>query len=136
MAMLFSFFGAPDLAMTQLVIETLTVILMALAFYHLPSSRHVSSKRTRFIDIGVSTGFGLMITIMVLAALAVPTPTSVSNFYLEHTYEQAHGHNVVNVILVDFRGLDTLGEITVLTIAALGGAALLKLRPKSKEDAA
>jgi len=136
MAMLFSFFGAPDLAMTQLVIETLTVILMALAFYHLPSSRHVSTKKTRLIDMGVSIGFGLMITVMVLAALDVHTPTPVSDYYLEHSYKEAHGRNVVNVILVDFRALDTLGEITVLTIAALGGAALLKLRPEKKEDAA
>jgi len=136
MAMLFSFFGAPDLAMTQLVIETLTVILMALAFYHLPSFSHFSSRGTRAIDITISIGFGLMITVLVLAALAVQTPTPVSDFYLEHSYKEAHGRNVVNVILVDFRALDTLGEITVLTIAALGGAALLNLRPKKKEDAA
>lgn len=128
-AMLFTFFGAPDLAMTQLVIETLTVILLALAFYHLPSFRHVSPLRIRAVDLAIAGGAGVIVTLLVLAALDVPTPTPVSDYYLENSYAQAHGHNVVNVILVDFRGFDTLGEITVLTIAALGGAALLKLRP-------
>ena len=75
-----------------------------------------------------------MVTLLVLAALDVHTPTLVSDYYLEHSYKHAHGRNVVNVILVDFRALDTLGEITVLTIAALGGSALLKLRPKRQED--
>jgi multicomponent Na+:H+ antiporter subunit A len=63
----------------------------------------------------------------------VHTPTPVSDFYLEHSYAEAHGRNVVNVILVDFRALDTLGEITVLAIAALGAYALMKLKPKKEE---
>jgi multicomponent Na+:H+ antiporter subunit A len=133
MAILFTFFGAPDLAMTQLVIETLTVILLALAFHHLPTLLHVSTVRTRTIDLTISIGVGVVITLLVLAALDVQTPTAVSDYYLEHSYKEAHGRNVVNIILVDFRALDTLGEITVLTIAALGGFALLKLRPKKKE---
>ncbi len=134
MALLFTFFGAPDLAMTQLVIETLTVILMALAFYHLPSFRHSSSVRTHAIDLTIAIGGGVVVTLLVLAALDVQTPTPISDYYLEHSYTKAHGRNVVNVILVDFRALDTLGEITVLTLAALGAGALLKLRPKKKED--
>ncbi len=133
-AVLFTFFGAPDLAMTQLVIETLTVILMALAFYHLPTFKHGSSKRTRIIDVAISVGVGAAVTVLVLAALHVQTPTPVSDYYLEHSYKEAHGRNVVNVILVDFRALDTLGEITVLTIAALGAFALLKLRPQKGDE--
>lgn len=133
MAILFTFFGAPDLAMTQLVIETLTVILLALAFYHLPTFSHGSAVRTRAIDAAIAIGAGVAITLLVLAALHVQTPTPVSDYYLDHSYKAAHGRNVVNVILVDFRALDTLGEITVLTIAALGAFALLKLRPKKEE---
>ena len=72
----------------------------------------------------------MAVTLLVLAALHVQTPTPVSDYYLKHSYSEAHGRNVVNVILVDFRALDTLGEITVLAIAALGGFALLKLRPE------
>jgi multicomponent Na+:H+ antiporter subunit A len=134
MAMLFTFFGAPDLAMTQLVIETLTVILLALAFYHLPTFSHGSTKRTRSIDIIIAVAVGITISLLVLAALHVQTPTLVSDYYLDHSYNDAHGRNVVNVILVDFRALDTLGEITVLTIAALGAFALLKLKPKKGGD--
>ncbi len=135
MAMLFTFFGAPDLAMTQLVIETLTVILLALAFHHLPAFRHGSAKRTRAIDLAIAVGVGVAVTMLVLAALHVQTHTPVSDYYLDHAYKDAHGRNVVNVILVDFRALDTLGEITVLTIAALGAFALLKLKPNKKEAA-
>ncbi|MDF7807906.1 proton-conducting transporter membrane subunit [Pontiellaceae bacterium B12219] len=133
MAILFTFFGAPDLAMTQLVIETLTVILLALAFYHLPAFSHGSKKRTRATDIIIASSVGITITLLVLAALHVHTPTPVSDFYLDHSYKDAHGRNVVNVILVDFRALDTLGEITVLAIAALGAYALMKLKPKKGE---
>jgi multicomponent Na+:H+ antiporter subunit A len=135
MAILFTFFGAPDLAMTQLVIETLTVILLVLAFYHLPTFKHGSSVRTRSIDIVIAAFVGITITLLVLAALHVNTPTPVSDYYLDHSYKDAHGRNVVNVILVDFRALDTLGEITVLTIAALGAYALLKLKPKNERGA-
>ncbi|MDF7801780.1 proton-conducting transporter membrane subunit [Pontiellaceae bacterium B1224] len=133
MAILFTFFGAPDLAMTQLVIETLTVILLVLAFHHFPPFRHGSKKRTRATDIIIAASVGITISLLVLAALHVQTPTPVSDFYLEHSYKEAHGRNVVNVILVDFRALDTLGEITVLTIAALGAYALMKLKPKKEE---
>jgi multicomponent Na+:H+ antiporter subunit A len=133
-AILFSFYGAPDLAMTQLVIESLTVILIALAFYHLPNKRHQSSRRTRYTDGLIATLFGLAILFLVLIAQQVEHPTPVSDFFLEQSYLAAHGRNVVNVILVDFRALDTLGEITVLFVAALGGVALLKLKPKNEEQ--
>jgi len=136
MALLFTLYGAPDLAMTQLVIETLTVILMALAFYHLPSFSHGSSKRTRITDVVIAISAGAVITLLVLAALDVQTPTPISDYYLENSYKEAHGRNIVNVILVDFRGFDTLGEITVMTIAAMGAYALLKLRPGRQEDEA
>ncbi len=126
MALLFAFFGAPDLAMTQMVVEALTVLLMALAFHHLPVFRHRSSQRTRNADLVIALGSGLTITLMMLAALAVQPATPVSDYYVENSWKAAHGRNIVNVILVDFRALDTLGEITVLAIAALGASALLK----------
>jgi len=136
MALLFTLYGAPDLAMTQLVIETLTVILMALAFYHLPPFSHGSSKRTRITDVVIAISAGAVVTLLVLAALDVQTPTPISDYYLANSYKEAHGRNIVNVILVDFRGFDTLGEITVMAIAAMGAYALLKLRPGRKEDEA
>ena len=133
-AMLFSFYSAPDLAMTQLVIESLTVILIALAFYHLPNKQRLSTLATRWTDGLIATLFGGVMMMFVMAAIHVEHMTPVSDFFLKNSYLEAHGRNVVNVILVDFRALDTLGEITVLTVAALGGFALLKLRPKKKKE--
>ena len=72
--------------------------------------------------------------LLVMTAIHVEHMTPVSDFFLKNSYLEAHGRNVVNVILVDFRALDTLGEITVLTVAAMGGLALLKLRPKKKKE--
>lgn len=133
-AMLFSFYSAPDLAMTQLVIESLTIILIALAFYHLPHKQRISPRATRWTDGLIATLFGGVMMLLVMAAIHVEHVTPVSDYFLNNSYLEAHGRNVVNVILVDFRALDTLGEITVLTVAALGGFALLKLRAKKKEE--
>jgi multicomponent Na+:H+ antiporter subunit A len=133
-AMLFSFYSAPDLAMTQLVIESLTIILIALAFYHLPHKQRISPRATRWTDGLIATLFGGVMVVLVMAAIHVEHVTPVSDYFLKNSYLEAHGRNVVNVILVDFRALDTLGEITVLTVAALGGFALLKLRSKKKKE--
>jgi multicomponent Na+:H+ antiporter subunit A len=67
-----------------------------------------------------------------LLVLASPAESKISSFFLENSYVKAHGRNVVNVILVDFRGLDTMGEITVLSIAAIGVYTLLKFRRRKK----
>lgn len=126
-------FAAPDLAMTQILVETLTVILFVLVFYHLPRFSRVSSLTTRMRDMAVAGTTGGVITLLVLAVTAAPTDTSVTEFMAANSYVMAHGHNIVNVILVDFRGMDTMGEITVLSVAAIGVYALLKLRPRTGE---
>ena len=74
-----------------------------------------------------------MVTALVLTATRAQADHSVSNFFAENSYLLAHGRNVVNVVLVDFRALDTLGEITVLCIAGIGVFALLKLRLGKRE---
>jgi multicomponent Na+:H+ antiporter subunit A len=132
-ALLFLFFGAPDLAMTQFLVETLTVILLVLVLYRLP--RYVSRTPTpaRLRDLLVALTAGGVMTALVLAAAIVPPDSAVSRYYAEHSLPEAHGRNIVNVILVDFRGLDTLGEITVLAVAAVGVYALLKLRPDKEK---
>ena len=129
-ALLFVLFGAPDLAMTQVLIETLTVILFVLVLYHLPKFAIRSSRRTRVRD-GIVAGLaGVLMTGITLAAFTVTSNGSVSDYYSEHSVPDGHGDNVVNVILVDFRAFDTLGEITVLATAALGVYALIRLRPR------
>jgi multicomponent Na+:H+ antiporter subunit A len=133
-ALVFVLFSAPDLAMTQFSIETLTVIVFVLALYHLPRFASLSSAWTRARDASVALVAGALITVMVLTASGVQLHPKISTYFIENSVPLAHGHNIVNVILVDFRGLDTLGEITVLAIAAVGVYALLKLRLEKQES--
>ena len=128
-ALIYILFGAPDLAMTQFMVETLTMMLFVLVFYHLPSLRMLSSRGTRLRDTVVALGVGGFMTALVLVVTSGRTESRLAAFFAEHSVPQGHGRNIVNVILVDFRAIDTLGEITVLSTAALGVFALLKLRP-------
>ena len=129
-ALQFLFFGAPDLALTQGIVEALTVVVFLFALLHLPRYQDLSSKATRLRDLGLATAFGALMTVLVLLATQRDLQPTISGYYLEASVPEAHGRNVVNVILVDFRALDTLGEITVLAVAGVGVWALLKLRPK------
>ncbi len=126
-ALIFAAFGAPDLAMTQFLIESLAVILFVLAFYHLPDSVRFSPPHSRLYDLLASLLAGGIMTLVVLVAVEVQFYPSIAEYFARHSLPLAHGRNVVNVILVDFRALDTLGEITVFGSAALGVYALLKL---------
>lgn len=127
-ALVFVLFGAPDVAMTQFLVETLTVILFVLVFYHLREAPMLTTPASRLRDILLAAGVGVLMTALVLISTDTQYHPSISEYYREHGVEWAHGRNLVNVILVDFRGLDTLGEITVLAVAAVGVVALLKLR--------
>lgn len=127
--LMFILFGAPDLAMTQFLVETLTVILFVLVFYHLPRYSVMSRPAARARDATIALLGGAVITGLVLMANGVRVDKRLADYFARNSLPMGHGHNIVNVILVDFRGLDTLGEITVLAIAALGVLALLKLRP-------
>jgi len=129
---IFVLFGAPDLAMTQFVVETLTVILFVMAFSRLPDFRGMSFSRTRWRDAIIATVAGGTITVLLLFAMTVRSGHPISTYYAEHSVDEAHGRNLVNVILVDFRALDTLGEITVLSIAAIGVYSLLTLQVSGK----
>jgi multicomponent Na+:H+ antiporter subunit A len=132
-ALVFLLFGAPDLAMTQFAIETLSVILFVLVLYRLPGMAHLSGRRSRIRDALVASVSGMMVTILILTITDQPLVSDLKSFFSTASYELAQGHNIVNVILVDFRGLDTMGEITVLGIAAIGIFGLLKLRRKPQE---
>lgn len=125
----FIFYGAPDLAMTQILMETLVVILLVLGFRHMPGFGGHSGKVHIIRDVIISLGVGALMTTLVLACTQVRFTPTVSEYYVKESLPLAHGRNIVNVILVDFRALDTFGEITVLALAGLGVFSLLKLRP-------
>ena len=131
--LMFVIYSAPDLAMTQFSIDTLTVILFVLVLSSLPKYLSISDYKMRIVDGILSLSFGILITLISLEVLREPVTKDVSNFYADNAYILAKGKNVVNVILVDFRGADTLIEISVLTVAALGVFSLLKLRLR-RED--
>lgn len=130
---IFVFYGAPDLAMTQFSIDTLTVILFVLIIFRLPKYKVLSGLRSRIRDGVVALAFGTLITLLILEVLAQPVNRELSEYYADNAYLLAKGKNVVNVILVDFRGIDTMVEITVLAIAAIGVFSLLKLEIKKSE---
>lgn len=132
--MIYVLFGAPDLAMTQLAIETLVVILFVLIVYRLPRLGEIDEGRARWRDGLIATGAGVVVAGLVLVATGAVHPLEVTEYYAANSYKLAEGRNIVNVILVDFRGFDTMGEITVLALAALGVYGLLKLEPKHKEE--
>lgn len=113
-------FSAPDLALTQLSVEVVTVVLLMLALYFLPHKSVKQSSPGRLVrDLTLASSIGIVIGSLAFAMLTHQTD-SISGYFLQHAKTGGGGTNVVNVILVDFRGFDTLGEITVLGIAALG----------------
>ncbi len=124
-ALMFMIFGAPDLALTQVMVEALSVIISLLMLKHLPLLR----QQFRVMDAVVAIMFGVIVSSIVYEILKFPIDLMVSDFYLNNSYLKAYGRNVVNVILVDFRGFDTLGESLVVGIAALAGYNLLKVKP-------
>ena len=124
-ALVFARYSAPDLALTQLSVEVVTIILLMLALYFMPAHTPVESSSLRGLrDFSVAVGCGGVVALLVYAVLTRPLQ-SISGFFLENSVPGGGGTNVVNVILVDFRGFDTLGEISVLAIAAVGIFALI-----------
>jgi multicomponent Na+:H+ antiporter subunit A len=126
LALIFAMFGAPDLAMTQLVVEALLVILFVLVLYDVPQSPLRSNRRQRLRDLVLASVAGVLMTVLVLAAATVQLTPTISGYFVDSSVPLGHGRNVVNVILVDFRALDTLGELTVIAIAAVGVYALIR----------
>lgn len=132
-AILFLLYSGPDLAMVQFAIETLTVILFVLVIYQLPKfTKSNYPVHSNLFNIIVSVSGGILMTGLMLLTSSIPANSTLAPFFMENSFLLAKGRNVVNVILVDFRGFDTLGEITVLLIAAIGVFAILGIKKGSK----
>ncbi|MDQ3385071.1 MAG: DUF4040 domain-containing protein [Actinomycetota bacterium] len=125
-AVLFVVQGAPDLALTQLLVETLAVVIFVLVLRHLPERFAQTPRRiSRVARALIAGGVGVFVASFAVIAGSARQDPSISGELLARSLPEGGGRNVVNVILVDFRGLDTLGEITVLAVAALGIASLV-----------
>lgn len=133
-AMLFLLFGAPDLAFTQFMVEILSVVILALVMTRLKldlRDRREFEDLVRDGTIAVAAGASSML--LLLAVVSGPLDTRLSDFFTQTSVAVAHGHNIVNVILVDYRGLDTLGEISVVMGAGIAVLALLRRRKRGAE---
>jgi multicomponent Na+:H+ antiporter subunit A len=121
-------------ALTQLLVETLTVIIVAIVLLRLPDlhDRACHDRPVRIADGLLAAAAGTVVTIMLLQAGALPLDRTVTAFYEQQSLTAAHGRNIVNVILVDFRALDTLGEITVVALAGWAAFALIRRGRKGR----
>ncbi len=131
-ALIFLVYGAPDLALTQLLVETLTLIIVAVVLLRLPplNKAGVAHPPGRWFDALVAVGAGTLVAALTLAVTDGPFDRQLTDFFEQNSVIAAHGRNIVNVILVDFRSLDTLGEIVVVATAGLAGYSLLARRKR------
>ncbi|MFB6114692.1 MAG: hydrogen gas-evolving membrane-bound hydrogenase subunit E [Candidatus Nanohalobium sp.] len=125
---------APDLVMTQLVVETLSLIIFLLVLNNLPDFRKKISFSRKARDIVISSLAGLTVFLSVVYSTAKETPHEVAKYYIEHSLPGSGGGNIVNVILVDFRGLDTMGEISVIAMAGLSVFMLFQMRRRGEKE--
>ncbi|RJE83885.1 Na+/H+ antiporter subunit A [Paenibacillus sp. 1011MAR3C5] len=133
-SMFFVIFRAPDLALTQMVVETVTTVLFLLCFYHLPKlKKRIERIPFKLTNLMISIAMGLTVTLLGLSANGHKLFEPISLFF-ENAYELAGAKNIVNAILVDFRGFDTMLEISVLAIAGLGVYILVHQRSKRREQ--
>ncbi len=133
MAGLYAVLGGPDLSLTQLLVETLTIALFAFVLRYLPAG-FTRSMTARGLRLGVAALVGAFVFAGGLITAGTQLGPPVSDLYLDQSVPVAGGSNVVNTILVDFRAFDTLGEITVLAVATLGAAALVLPITRSRRE--
>ncbi|HKK63784.1 MAG TPA: hydrogen gas-evolving membrane-bound hydrogenase subunit E [Bacteroidales bacterium] len=130
-SLIYLHYSAIDLAITQILVETLIVIMFVIVLQKLPKFARLSSRKTKLRDLTVALMFGSVMTVVAIKAVNVDFNYPISNYFLEKSYIEAFGRNVVNVILVDFRALDTMGEVIVLSIAAIGAAMLFTIKKRN-----
>lgn len=123
---------APDLVMTQLVVESLSLIIFLLVLNKIPEYTKQVSFSRKYRDLVISGAAGLLVFASVLYSTSIKTPGKLAEYYIENALSGSGGTNVVNVILVDFRGLDTMGEISVIVMAGLAILMLFRMRGEEK----
>ncbi|WP_414837930.1 hydrogen gas-evolving membrane-bound hydrogenase subunit E [Candidatus Nanosalina sp. VS9-1] len=123
---------APDLVMTQLVVESLSLIIFLLVLNKIPDYTKKVSFSRKYRDLLISASAGLLIFASVLYSTSIKTPEKLAKYFIENALPGSGGTNVVNVILVDFRGLDTMGEISVIVMAGIAILMLFRMRGEEK----
>lgn len=131
-ALVFVLFSALDVGITQILVETLTVILLVLVLFRLPGFLGLSPWWVKLRDATIALAAGGMVTLLILSTHSAREFDSIAQELIEWSVPEGYGRNVVNVILVDFRALDTLGEIFVLALAAVGVYAMIRFRAEDR----
>ena len=124
MAFIFALHGAPDLALTQALVETIVMVVFMLVLRKMPTEVEPRTDDNR-LRAWLSIATGVSVVIVAMTAISARQATPISTYMPDLAYDIGHGRNTVNVLLVDLRAADTLGEITVLVIAAVGVASLI-----------
>jgi multicomponent Na+:H+ antiporter subunit A len=128
-SLIYMLYGAPDLAFTQFMVETLSVVILALVMTKLnltPSDHRPNVAKT--VDFAIAAAVGIGFTLLLLKVLQGTMNMALPEYFADFSYTLGHGRNIVNVILVDFRGVDTLGEIGVVMVTGLAVLALIRMR--------
>ena len=136
-AVIFMLLGAPDLSFTQFMVETLSVVILALVMTRLrlsPADHRPTGEK--LVDMAIAGAAGAGFGLALLKVTQMPFNTELTDFFNTYARAIAHGRNIVNVIIVDFRGLDTLGEIAVVMVTGLAILALIRIRKPRRETAA
>ena len=127
--------GAPDLALTQLLVETVSVAIYVFVLRHLPARfKAPPSSGANIVRASVAAFVGITVFVLTVTAVADRRAEPVDTELIARSYDEADGSNVVNVTLVDFRGFDTVGEALVLVVAAVGVVSIVTANRSRSED--
>jgi len=129
-AFFYAIFSAPDVSMTQFLVETITLVIFTIILNKMPKNATFPLEARKLLIAAVSALFGIIMTLVLFSLQQYTPDPALKNFFLQNSAPNGHGENVVNVMLVDFRAFDTFGEIVVLCMTAIGVVALIHLKPK------
>ena len=130
-ALIYVMNGAPDLALTQFSVEVLVVVILTALLLRIPPSGPTRTGAEKWRDALISAGVGMLVFVALVTMVAVPLDQTLTEYFAATSYTEAHGRNVVNVIIVDYRGIDTLGEISVIAFATTAVWGLLRRRRRA-----
>lgn len=131
-AFFYAIYSAPDVSMTQFLVETVTLVIFTIILNRMPKNVAFPLEARKVLITVISILFGLIMTLALFSLQQYEPDPTLKNFYLQNSTLRGHGENVVNVMLVDFRAFDTLGEIIVLCMTAIGVVALINLKTKEE----
>lgn len=127
-ALFYAMFSAPDVSMTQFLVETITLVIFTIILHKMPKNAQFPRDKRQILVVGIAVVFGALMTLVLSSLQGVEFTSVMKEFYIANSADRGKGENVVNVILVDFRAFDTFGELAVLCMTALGVMALIKLK--------